>query len=221
MSALDDPHDPHEWLTQRAAAAVLHEDLGIHPETARRLLVAGLLGRPRATSLASFYRRDTVDAFVVAQRDRPAIPVPDRNLVFVRVGHGRVRFGATEQHQLDRLAEGWRMSPTWRVLCRSAVEAGMHPVGLVVTLCGYVVSGADILGAEWMGKSVEGVTNRTMSPLLTRFDLRPPGEWYEDWRGRLLPSRVGGAALRVWPVGWRAPWERHPRNEWPPHRSLG
>ena len=113
------------------------------------------------------------------------------------------------------------MSPTWRVLRRSAVEAGMHPVGLVVTLCGYVVSGADILGAEWMGKSVEGVTNRTMSPLLTRFDLRPPGEWYEDWRGRLLPSRVGGAALRVWPVGWRAPWERHPRNEWPPHRSLG
>ena len=118
MRDVGDPHDPHEWLTQRAAAAVLHEDLGIHPETARRLLVAGLLGRPRATSLASFYRRDTVDAFVASQHERPALPVPDRNLVLVRVGNGRIRLGATEQHQLDRLSEGWRMSPMWRVLCR-------------------------------------------------------------------------------------------------------
>ena len=58
---------------------------------------------------------------------------------------------------------------------------------------------------------VEGATHRTMSPLLTRFELRPPGEWYQDWRGRLLPTRAGGAALRVWPLGWRAPWERTPR----------
>ena len=56
-------HDPHEWLTRRAAAQQLHEDLGIHRETARRLLAAGALGRPRNTSLASFHRRDDVDAF--------------------------------------------------------------------------------------------------------------------------------------------------------------
>jgi hypothetical protein len=49
------------------------------------------------------------------------------------------------------------------------------------------------------------------SPLLTRFDLRPPGEWYEEWRGRLLPTHAGGPALRMWPLGWRAPWERQPR----------
>ena len=211
MRDVGDPHDPHEWLTQRAAAAVLHEDLGIHPETARRLLVAGLLGRPRATSLASFYRRDTVDAFVASQHERPALPVPDRNLVLVRVGNGRVRLGATEQHQLDRLSDGWRMSPMWRVLCRSAVEAGLQPVGFLVTLGGFVVSGADIVDAQWMGAQVEGATHRTVSPLLTRFELRPPGEWYQDWRGRLLPTRAGGAALRVWPLGWRAPWERTPR----------
>lgn len=72
--AEDDGLTPHDWLTQRAAAQILHEDLGIHPETARRLLVAGLIGRPRVTSLASFYRRDSVDAFVEAQRARPPAP---------------------------------------------------------------------------------------------------------------------------------------------------
>ena len=101
-------HDPHDWLTRRAAAQQLHEDLGIHRETARRLLAAGALGRPRNTSLASFHRRDDVDAFVDRYRDPPPLPVPDRNLVLVRVGNGRVRLGATDQHQLDKLADGWR-----------------------------------------------------------------------------------------------------------------
>jgi hypothetical protein len=200
--------DPHDWLTQRAAAQLLHEDLGLHPETARRLLVAGVLGRPRATSLACFHSRDSVDAFVAAQLSREPLPVPDRNLVFVRVGNGRVRYGATQQHQLDRLCEGWRMSPTWRALCGGVLDAGLPPVGFLVTLSGYVVCGADIVGAHWMGHDVEGADRRSFSPQLTRFELRPPGEWYEDWRGRLLPTHTGGAALRVWPLGWRAPWER-------------
>lgn len=203
---------PHDWLTQRAAAQVLHEDLGIHPETARRLLVAGLLGRPRTTSLASFYRRDTVDAFVEAQLSRSPLPVPDRNLVIVRVGNGRVTLGSTEQHQLDRLSEGWRMSPTWRALCRGVLDVGAHPVGFLVTLGGYVVCGADILGAEWMGSDIEGATRHTVSPLLTRFDLSAPGQWYDAWRGRLLPTHAGGAALRVWPLRWPAPWDRAGRS---------
>jgi len=201
-------HDPHDWLTQRATADLLHEDLGIHPETARRLLVAGLLGRPRGTTLASFYRRDVVDAFVAEQRARPPLPVPDRNLVIVRVGNGRVRFGATEQHQLDRLAGGWRMSPTWRILCRAMPEVGAPPVGFLVTLGGYVVAGADIMGAEWDGAEAEGADRRAASPLWTRFDLRPPGAWFDAWRGQLLPTQVGGSALRVWPLGWPAPWAR-------------
>ncbi len=199
-------HDPHDWLTQRAAAHVLHEDLGIHPETARRLLVAGLLGRPRAMELATFYRRDVIEAFVQQQRDRPPLPVPDRNLVFVRVGNGRVRLGATQQHQLDRLSVGWRMSPQWRALCRGMIELDRPPVGFLATMGGFVVAGADIVGAE----RAQGPDSS--SHLLTRFDLRPPGEWYDDWRGRLLPTRAGGAALRVWPLGWKAPWERHPRS---------
>lgn len=201
-------HDPHDWLTQRAAADVLHEDLGIHPETARRLLVAGLLGTPRATPLAVFYRRDVVDGFVAGQHDQPPIPVPDRNLVIVRVGHGRVRLGATQQHQLDRLCGGWRMSPKWRALCRGLVDMGADPVGFLVTMGGYVVAGADILGAEWDNAEVEVADARPISPLCTRFDLRPPGEWFDEWRGRLLPTHVGGSALRVWPLGWPAPWDR-------------
>ena len=200
---------------------MLHEDLGIHPETARRLIVAGVLGRPRATSLAHFHRRDAVDAFVAAQRARPALPVPDRNLVIVRVGNGRVRSGATQQHQLDRLSEGWRMSPTWRALCRGVVAADLPPAGFLVTLGGYVVAGADIVGAEWAGTDVEGADFETVSPQRTRFDLRPPGEWYEHWRGRLLPTHAGGAALRVWALHSRAPWERTPRDRRPERRSLG
>jgi hypothetical protein len=141
-----------------------------------------------------------VDAFVAEQGQRRLLPVPDRNLVIVRVGHGRVRMGATEQHQLDRLSDGWRMSPKWRVLCRSMVAVGALPVGLLVTLGGYVVAGADIVGAEWEGAD--------LSPLRTRFELRPPGGWFDEWHGRLLPTHVGGSALRVWPLGWAAPWER-------------
>ncbi len=222
-----DPHDPHDWLTQRAAAWQLHEDLGMHPETARRLLVAGLLGDPRNTSLASFHRRDVVDAFVADQRARTPLAQPDRNLVLVRVGNGRVKYGATEQHQLDRLADGWRMSPTWRALCRGVVAAGGKPAGFLVTLGGFVVAGADILGAEWSGAQLtqdqEPGSEPTpqMSFLLTRFELRPPGPWYEDWRGRLLPSQRGGAALRVWPLHERAPWERTPRDRHAGRRSLG
>lgn len=211
MPAAPDVHDPHDWLTQRAAALQLHDDLGLHPETARRLLAAGLLGRPRATSVAVFHHRDDLDAFVARQREHRPLPEPDRNLVFVRVGNGRVRSDPTEQRQLDRLADGWRMSPTWRALCRGLVKAGLPPAGFVVTMGGFVVAGADIMGAEWAGEQIDGADRHTVSPLLTRFDLRPPGEWYDEWRGRLLPSRAGGAALRVWALGMRAPWERPPR----------
>lgn len=83
---------------------------------------------------------------------RPPLPVPDRNLVLVRVGNGRVRFGATHQHQLDRLADGWRMSSKWRALCRGVVAAGGTRCGFLVTLGGFVVDGADIMGAEWAGR---------------------------------------------------------------------
>ena len=223
--------DPHDWLTQRAAAHVLHEDLGIHPETARRLLVAGVVAGPRVTSLATFYRRDAIDAFVAAQRTRAPLPVPDRNLVFVRVGNRRVLIGATEQHHLDRLSGVWRMSPTWRALCRGVVAAGHPPVGFLITLGGFVVAGADIVDARWAGDEVRSSSGASDSASdnasasasasasdgdgdsdppsqLTRFDLRPPGEWYDDWCWRQLPTYVGGAALRVWPLGWRAPWER-------------
>ncbi len=207
-------HDPHDWLTRRAAAQQLHEDLGIHRETARRLLAAGALGRPRNTSLASFHRRDDVDAFVDRYRDPPPLPVPDRNLVLVRVGNGRVRLGATDQHQLDKLADGWRMSPKWRALCRGVVAAGGKPPGFLVTLNGFVVAGADIVGAEWAGRDDVEPGHPEGSPLMTRFELRPPGPWYDDWSGRRVPSQVGGSALRVWPVHARAPWERAPRTRW-------
>lgn len=213
--------DPHDWLTRRAAAQQLHDDLGIHPETARRLLASGLLGRPRNTSLASFHRRDDVDAFVARYRERPPLPVPDRNLVVVRVGNGRVRLGATEQHQLDRLADGWRMSPKWRALCRGVVAAGGEPAGFLVTLGGFVVAGADIVGAEWAGREGLEPGDPAGSPLLTRFELRAPGQWYAQWSGRQLPSRVGGAALRVWALHDRAPWERTPRDRPARGRSLG
>lgn len=208
---MDGIADPHDWLTQRAAAEALADGLGIHPETARRLIVAGVLGRPRATSVASFHRRDAVDAFVDARLVNTPLPVPDRNLVFVRVGNGRVRMGATEQHQLDRLSRGWRMSPQWRVLCNAIVDAGGQRVGFVVCLGGYVVAGADIVRAEWAGAEIDGADLRSVASVLTNFDLQPPGAWFDAWRGRLLPTYVGGAPLRVWILGERAPWDRAPR----------
>ena len=91
-------------------------------------------------------------------------------------------------------------------MCNGLVDAGLPPVGFVVCLSGWVVAGADIRGARWAGEDEPAA-----SPLLTNFDLRPPGDWYDGWRGRLLPTQVGGAALRVWPRGGRAPWDRSPR----------
>ena len=187
---------------------------GRRPAVLRRCLAS----ESCTTSLASFHRRDTVDAFVARHREPPPLPVPDRNLVLVRVGNGRVRFGATQQHQLDRLADGWRMSPKWRALLRGVVAAGGRPAGFVVTLGGFVVAGAEITGAEWSGHAI---TEHAVSPLMTRFDLRPPGPWFDEWRGRHLPTSPGGAALRVWPLGWRAPWERTPRDRPSRGRSLG
>lgn len=203
-------HDPHDWLTQRQMAERLHEELGIHPETARRLLVAGLLDGARATSLAVFYPRDALDTFVARHHAQGPTPTPDRNLVVVRVGHGRVRLGAQTQDHLDRLGEGWRMSGVWRALFSAVAERGDRG-GLLATLGGFVVAGADIVGAEWVGQEGLPPGDPDGSYLLTRFDLVEAGSWYDDWRGRYLPTGRGGAALRVWPLGGRLRKEPRPR----------
>ncbi len=196
--------DPHDWLTQRQMAERLHEALGVHPETARRLLVAGLLGGAHATSLAVFYPREALDVFVDRHRAQGPAPTPDRNLVIVRVGHGRVLLGAQTQDHLDRLGQGWRMSAGWRGLLRAVAERGDRG-GFLATLGGFVVAGADIVGAEWAGQEGLAPGDPAASHLLTRFDLVEAGTWYDDWRGRYLPTGRGGAALRVWPLGGRGP----------------
>lgn len=189
----------------------------MHPETARRLLAAGLLGRPRATSLAVWYHRDALDEFLARHRDRGSVPRPDRHLVVVRVGNGRVRMGADVQDHLDRLGQGWRMSPTWRALIRAGSRRGQR-AGFLVTLGGFVVAGADIVAAEWAGEEGLPPGDPGASPLLTRFDLLLPGSWYDDWRGRFLPTGRGGAPLRVWPLGGRlnTKGSHAPPWEWPP-----
>ncbi len=215
--SVESVHDPHDWLTQRQVALLLHEEIGVHRETARRLLAAGLLGKPRTTSLADFYRRDALDAFLERHRARGPLPDRDRHLVVVRVGNGRVHFGAEVPEHRDRLATGWRMSPKWRALITMCSQRA-QPVGLLVTIGGFVVAGADIAAAEWAGQEGLPPGDPMASPLLTRFDLDPPGAWYDEWRGYYLPTGRGGAALRVWPLGGRLHTQgsNAPPWEWPP-----
>lgn len=195
--------DPHEWITQRQAAAILHEDIGVHPESARRLLAAGLVGKGRCTSRATYYLRRVVDEFVASHRGAGPLPTRDRNMVLVRAGHGRVRFGMQPEEMLDRLGDGWRLSFRWRLLLEAVIERGERP-GFLVTVGGFVVLGADMVGVSWAGAlpPAGGYPGKEES-LKTRFELEMPGEWYQEWHGRHVPTGPGGAALRVWPVNLR------------------
>lgn len=195
--------DPHEWITQRHAAQILHDEIGLHPETARRVLSAGLLGRPRHTTCADYYLRQVVDDFVTAHRARGPLPRHDRNLVLVRKGNRRVRPGIPRRQLLDELGEGWRMSSKWRLLFDYLIERDRRP-GFLVTVGGFVVLGADIAGVEWAGEpesDEEGLARQ--ADRATRFQLEEPGDWYADWHARHLPTGRGGAPLRVWPVDRR------------------
>lgn len=149
---MPDVDDPHDWISQREVAQILHEEIGVNVETARRMLVAGLLGRPRRTRRADYYLLETVDAFVADTARRGPVPAHDRNLVVVRVGHGRVRYGVPRHELLERLGEGWRLSPQWRVLFEVLIERGQRP-GFLVTVGGFVVLGAEISHIERTGDS--------------------------------------------------------------------
>lgn len=192
--------DPHEWITQRHAALILHDEIGVHPETARRVLCAGLLGTPRRTTRADYYPRRAVDDFVREHRERGPLPRHDRNLVVVRVGNRRVHPGRPRRELLDELGEGWRMSATWRLLFDCLIERDLRP-GFLVTVGGFVVLGADIAGVEWAGEAASdgGVVPR-QADRATTFHLEEPGEWYAQWHARHLPTGRGGSPLRVWPV---------------------
>jgi hypothetical protein len=195
--------DPHEWITQREAAEILHEDIGVHRESARRMLAAGLVGRGRSTSRATYYLRRVVDDFVAAYRTAGPLPQRDRNLVLVRVGPGRVRLHMQPEDLLDRLGDGWRMSFRWRLLLDAVMERGERP-GFLVTVGGFVVLGADIVGVSWAGRPpADGGYAGKEESLKTRFELEGPGEWYAEWHARHVPTGRGGAALRVWPVDRR------------------
>ena len=85
------------------------------------------------------------------------------------------------------------MSGVWRALFSAVAERGDRG-GLLATLGGFVVAGADIVGAEWVGQEGLPPGDPDGSYLLTRYD---------DWRGRYLPTGRGGSALRVWPLGGR------------------
>jgi hypothetical protein len=160
-------------VTGRKAARML--DLG--RETASRVLAAGLAGEPVETPAAHLYDADRVAAL----RARPVVddttplPAACANGVLVARIDPRVPPGPPE------LARGpWRLSfGRWAALTVLINQHAMMP--LVMTVGGFVLGGADVVG------SAGAPEDRRLTLLRTR----PAGDWFAAFDQHVLRTPPG------------------------------
>lgn len=170
-------------LSRREACDLLRERAGIDRETARRVLAAGLAGPGIRLRGSILHDRAAVESLASRPLLGPWMPEVCRQGTFVaRLGQRRADASAPEAEQLRAASGPWRLSALARVKLHVMVD-GRGFLPFVATTGGFVVLGAEVVG----------VTGAHLS-------LRPPGDWFDSWRGGRLPT-APGPPWQMWPTG--------------------
>jgi hypothetical protein len=173
--------------------------LGIDRETARRMLLAGLVRPVHRQRGATLYREADVLAFLRRYLVTPPA-VTDGILVVLRshprradpaspVGWSGIDLTAPPDEQLVAARAGGRgMSVVTRAYIRAVAERdGCVP--MVATVGSAVALAAEILEPVPREESAERRRPAWM--------LRPAGAWGQEWHGLHLPTSPGGSSWRV------------------------
>lgn len=159
---------------------------GTRGRLAYEALRCGLAGEPVETPAAHLYDH----ARVVALAGRPTLTVVDLDERFphgVFIARRSVHVDATFEEQAAVLAPRWRLGMVHPVMIRTrAQDHGAVP--MLATVAGFVVAGADIIGAA------------ATSDGTTTLRLQPPGPWFADARETRIPAGAGRPyVIRGWP----------------------
>jgi hypothetical protein len=156
-------------MTTRAVG----RELGLGQAATARVVAAGLVGPSRAVAGAHLYHADRVEALArrpLVEEDTPLPPSCRDGVIVVRT---------------NPLVDGPLSTPRRLATGRAAVlrvllaERGYLP--MVVTVAGFVVTGAD----------VTGVRTDDSEPPMTTLVTRPATDWFEAFEGHRLMTGAG------------------------------
>lgn len=177
------------WLTERQTRERLG-GVGLDPESARRVLVAGLAGPVVRTRAATLYDASLVQQLAErASQPAQALPEPHMETFVARMGPGRLDVRLPLEEQLDAVRGGWRLG-TWTAGYLTVIRGVHGHLPFLATVGGIVALGAEITGTESAGRR-DGLDARHA------FLLRPAGSWFDPWRGVRLATGQGGGAWRI------------------------
>jgi hypothetical protein len=186
------------WMSLREAAGLL-AGLGINRESARVALGAGLAGEVRRAGGTHLVAERSVKAVIERAGEAPTGTAALEEAW--RAGVFTVRLGPRR----DTPEDGWRdwrgadlTAPTAEQLLAAsgwwAVSWITQAVFVVEARAGFLMPFVGtIAGIAVVGAEITGVT-RDPTPARgrwCRFDLRPPGPWFDDLHGRQLLTAPG------------------------------
>lgn len=155
------------WLTERQARERLG-GVGLDPESARRVLVAGLAGPVVRTRAATLYDASLVQQLAErASQPVQALPEPHMETFVARMGPGRLDVRLPLEEQLDAVRGGWRLG-TWTAGYLAVIRGVHGHLPFLATVGDIVALGAEITGTESAGRR-DGLDARHA------FLLRPAG----------------------------------------------
>lgn len=180
-------------VSQRQAAAILGERLGIPRRAANRLLAAKLAGEPARLAGALLYDRAQVEALA----SRPPIT---RTLLPDECAEAILLARTTDADDpLQAVTGPTRFSVVTRALIRLCRPPGQEWTPLVVTMHHFVVAGAEVLDTRPVPDdhpAVRAAQAWPGRPRLWTLETRPPGSWFEShFAGRVLQGRPGNRHL--------------------------
>jgi hypothetical protein len=165
-------------MTERAVGRFL----GLGRAATARVLAAGLAGEPFAAGGARLYDRAAVEALARRRRVDERTPLPracDRGVLVARVNPAGGR-----ESVLARACGPYRLG-VGRATVLAVLLGQQGRVPLVATVGGYVVAGADVVARSTDDAALPRTTLQT----------RPPGDWWDSFAGRRLPTGPGDPLL--------------------------
>ncbi|WP_460852215.1 prephenate dehydrogenase [Nocardioides montaniterrae] len=177
-------------ISTREAAGLLGQ-LGLSWSASQHLLATGIAGHPVRTGASNLYDSERVGALL----SRPALTAGDLQEIFpAGCLVGRVPRGTVVDVTAGWQAAATVMAGPWPLEWRHEMGIDLRqrrdePLGMLLTVSGVVTASGSVTGV----RHVDG-TDRA------RLDLRPPGPWASDVRGRLLA--LGRGRALTWVCGW-------------------